>query len=84
MNCMDVNMMYLSSGILAYLGPETTMPLTSFLATIVALLLVFGKNLIQYAAGWVRIAMRPRRRGHTLPGMHARTGRPRRGQDSPG
>ena len=40
----------------AYFGPETVMPVTSILATVAAVVLMFGKSLFRLVAYWVRRA----------------------------
>ncbi len=50
--------------ILAYVGPETVLPLTSILATLGALVLLYSKNLFRLIAYWVRRA--------TFRGLHGR------------
>jgi len=56
--------------ILAYFGPETVMPLTSFLATIAAVVLMFGKSLFRLVAFWIRRATFRGRHGHAPNGPH--------------
>lgn len=49
---------------LAYFGPETTLPMTSILATIAALIALFGKAMFRSVAGWIgRRTFSPRRHG---------------------
>jgi len=64
--------------ILAYFGPETVMPVTSILATIAAVVLLFGKSMLRLVAGWVRRATFRRRHGQTPSGPHFGLGRRRR------
>ncbi len=56
--------------ILAYFGPETVMPMTSILATVAAVVLMFGKNLFRLVAYWVRRATFRRRHGQAATGPH--------------
>jgi len=56
--------------ILAYFGPETVMPLTSFLATIAAVVLMFGKNLFRLGTYWIRRAAIRGSHGHAPSGPH--------------
>ncbi len=64
--------------ILAYFGPETVMPVTSVLATVAALILVYGKDLFRLIAYWVRRASFRGRHGQSLTGPHFGLGRRRR------
>ncbi len=63
--------------ILAYFGPETVMPLTSFFATIVAVVLMFGRSLFRLVACWIRRATLRGRHGHAPSGPHFGLGRRR-------
>ena len=60
--------------VLAYFGPETVMPLTSIIATIAALVVVFGKNLFLLVAYCIRrVTFRERHgRATTKPHLGAR------------
>jgi hypothetical protein len=68
--------------ILAYIGPETVMPVTSILATVAALMLMFGKSLYRLAAYWVRRATFRARHGQAATGPHFGLGRRRRRKTS--
>jgi len=50
------------SPILAYFGPETVLPATSIVATVVGVILMMGKSSLQWCAGLVRsvVGRRPR------------------------
>jgi hypothetical protein len=39
--------------VLAYFGPETVMPMTSVIATIAAMVMMFGKTIWRMALGWI-------------------------------
>jgi hypothetical protein len=64
--------------VFAYFGPETVMPVTSFLATIAALVLMFGKSMLRLVAYWAGRASF--RKGHrqALSGPHFGLGRRQR------
>ena len=64
--------------VFAYFGPETVMPVTSILATVAAVVLMFGKNLFRLVAYWVRRATFRGRHGQALTGPHFGLGRRRR------
>jgi hypothetical protein len=64
--------------ILAYFGPETVMPVSSILATIVAVVLMFGKSLFRFVAFWIRRATFRGRHGQAPSGPHFGLGRRRR------
>ncbi len=67
--------------ILAYVGPETVLPMTSILATVGAVVLLCGKGLFRLIAYWVRTAFRGRR-GQAATGPHFGLGRRRRSRTS--
>jgi hypothetical protein len=62
--------MYQFSLILAYVGPETVLPLTSILATVGAVVLMYGKGLFRLIAYWVRRATFRSGRGQSATGPH--------------
>ena len=64
--------------VFAYFGPETVMPVTSILATIAAVVLMFGKSMLRLVAGWVRRATFRGRHGQAATGPHFGLGRRRR------
>ncbi len=64
--------------ILAYFGPETVLPVTSILATVAAVVLMFGKSMLRLVAGWVRRASLRGRHGQTPSGPHFGLGQRRR------
>lgn len=64
--------------ILAYFGPDTVMPLTSIVATIAAVVVMFGKNLFRLVAYWIRRATLRGRHGQAPSGPHFGLGRRRR------
>lgn len=43
--------------LLAYFGPETVLPATSIIATVVGVVLMMGKNSIRWGIGLVRSAI---------------------------
>lgn len=56
-------MMDFSTLPVAYLGPETMLPVTSAVAGVAGLLLMFGRNALRIAGGWLRlVGNRPRSR----------------------
>ena len=66
--------------ILAYFGPETVMPMTSILATVVGVFLMFGKSLIRLGTYWARRATLGMRRGKSTTRPHFGLGKRRRGR----
>jgi hypothetical protein len=42
--------MQMPSMLLAYIGPDTLLPMTSVVATVVGVLLMFGRNSVRYSA----------------------------------
>ena len=68
--------------ILAYVGPETVLPMTSILATVAAVVLLFGKSLFRLIAYWVRRATFRGRHGQAATGPHFGLGRRRRRKTS--
>ncbi len=58
----------------AYLSPETVLPVTSILATVAGLVLMFGRNTLKLSARWLRLATKRRTRGQKLRGPHVRRG----------
>ncbi len=65
------------SVLFAYFGPETVMPMTSILATIVAVVMMFGRTVYRFAIGWVRAAWYRMRGRNTTPAPHFVVGRRR-------
>jgi hypothetical protein len=63
--------------VFAYFGPETVLPVTSILATIAAVVLMFGKSMLRLIAGWVRRATFRGRHGQAATGPHFGLGRRR-------
>lgn len=45
--------------LLAYFGPETVLPMTSVIATVVGLFMMFGKNTLRFLLRWRRSAPAP-------------------------
>ncbi len=43
------------ASLLAYFGPETVMPMTSIIATIAAMVMMFGKTMFRFAFGWLTL-----------------------------
>ncbi len=74
--------MHQSPLILAYVGPETVLPMTSILATVGAFVLLYSKDLFRLIAYWVRRARFRRRQGRAAAGPHFGLGRRRRGKTS--
>jgi hypothetical protein len=70
--------------VLAYFGPETVMPVTSFLATIAALVLMFGKSMFRLVAYWAGRASFRKRHRQALTGPHFGLGRRRRNASKAG
>jgi hypothetical protein len=64
--------------VFAYFGPETVMPVTSIVATVAAVILMYGKSLFRLVAGWIRRASFRRRHGGAATGPHFRLGQRRR------
>ncbi|MGD0043772.1 MAG: hypothetical protein ABSE84_25770 [Isosphaeraceae bacterium] len=64
--------------VFAYFGPETVLPVTSILATVAAVVLMFGKSLFRLVAYWVRRATFRGRHGQAATGPHFGLGRRRR------
>ena len=62
-------MLHLFHGVFAYFGPETVMPVTSVIATIAAIVMMFGKNLFRLAVGCLRMIRAPK-----APQPHASSG----------
>ena len=40
--------------VFAYFGPETVMPVTSIIATVAAVVMMFGKTIVRFTLGWIR------------------------------
>ena len=59
----------------AYFGPETVMPVTSIIATVAAVVVMFGKTLLRFAVGHVRTAWYGVRRKNATPAPHFTVGR---------
>jgi hypothetical protein len=57
------------SVILAYFGPETVMPVTSVIATIAAVGMMFGRTMLRLAVGWLWLL-----KSRTRPQRHAPSG----------
>lgn len=70
--------MHLFALILAYVGPETVLPVTSILATVGAVVLIYSKSVFRFIAYWVHRAIFRRRHGPAVSGPHFGLGRPRR------
>lgn len=64
--------------ILAYVGPETVLPLTSILATVGAVILMYGKGLYRLIAYRIRRATFRGRHVQAETGPHFGLGRRRR------
>ena len=60
--------------VFAYFGPETVMPMTSILATVAALVMMFGKTIFRFTFGWVRLAGSRLRRRNATPPPHFSVG----------
>lgn len=50
----------MTTTLLGYIGPETTLPLMSVLASIVGAFLMFGRSIIHFAKRGVRLVWRKR------------------------
>jgi hypothetical protein len=46
--------MEMPGAIFAYFGPETVLPLTSVVAAVVGVVLMFGRNTVRFIASWLR------------------------------
>lgn len=68
--------------VFAYLSPETVMPLTSILATIAAVFLMYGKSMVRLIVYWVRRVTFRRGHGQSPTGPHFGLGRRRRRESS--
>ena len=68
--------------IFAYVGPETVLPVTSILATIGAVVLIYSKSFFRLIAYWIRRAMFRGRHGQAVTGPHFGLGRRRRRKTS--
>jgi hypothetical protein len=68
--------MQMSVALFAYLGPETVLPLTSVVAAVAGVVLMFGRNALRFVAHSVRML---------IPGRGKTSGRPhfarKRGRD---
>jgi hypothetical protein len=62
------------SVVVAYFGPETVMPMTSVVATIAALCVMFGRSVLRYTLGQVQTIRSRMPRGHRLPAPHFAVG----------
>ena len=60
--------------VFAYFGPETVMPMTSIVATVAAVVVMFGKTIFRFAVGWVRTAWYGVRRRNATPAPHFTVG----------
>jgi len=63
--------------VLAYVGPETVLPVTSILATVGAVVLIYSKGLFRLIAYRVRRATFRGRHAQAATGPHFRLGRRR-------
>lgn len=57
--------MLLDSLVFAYFGPETVLPVTSVIATVLGIVMMFGKNALRFAFRWRR-ADRPENQAHAI------------------
>ncbi len=67
----------------AYLGPETMLPLTSVVATVVGVLLVFGRNTIGLMRRALRTVFIRSRRPRSAAGPHLIVGTKKRSTTHP-
>ncbi len=58
----------------AYLAPPPFLPMTSVLAIMVGVVLMFGRNMLGLVTRWVRLATVRRTRGADIKGPHFRPG----------
>jgi hypothetical protein len=65
--------------IFAYFGPETVMPMTSIVATVAAVFMMFGKTVFRFSVGWVGKAWYGVSRRNATPAPHFAIGRRRSG-----
>ncbi len=61
--------------VFAYFGPETVMPVTSIIATVGALAMMFGKTLVRFTVGWIRTIGRTAGPKSEPPAPHFTVGR---------
>lgn len=54
----------------AYFGPETVMPMTSVVATVAAVVMMFGRTICRFTLGWVRSAWYRMRGKNAMPAPH--------------
>jgi hypothetical protein len=60
--------------ILAYVGPETFLPMTSIVAGAAGIFLVLGRGSLRYLMGVLRAVRRPRRALHGAASRHESVG----------
>ncbi len=69
----ELNAMDCMSLVFAYLSPETVLPVTSLLATVAGVVMMFGRTIFRPVLRWVRFA-RIRRRVHAVQTPHRQPG----------
>lgn len=62
--------MHLSFLVLAYFGPETVLPMTSIIAAVAGLIMMFGRNTLRLLWRWRRYGRDLARPGATVPAPH--------------
>jgi hypothetical protein len=77
---LEYTVMLAAHVLFAYFGPETVMPVTSVIATVGAIVVMFGKTIFRFTLGWLRGLGRRRTVGHTTPAPHFTM--PRRGSST--
>ena len=60
--------------VFAYFGPETVMPMTSIIATVAAVVMMFGRTIFRFTLGWVRTAWYRMRGKNATPAPHFAVG----------
>ncbi|MGC8643049.1 MAG: hypothetical protein ACP5XB_24585 [Isosphaeraceae bacterium] len=63
----------------AYFGPETVMPMTSVVATIAAVVMMFGRTICRFTLGWICTAWYRMRGKNATPAPHFSLGHRREG-----
>jgi hypothetical protein len=56
--------------VFAYFSPDTLLPLTSVIASVVGVFLVFGRTLVRMGRGVIRVALGSQARPRVMPRPH--------------
>jgi hypothetical protein len=78
-HCREADVIQAFGLLFAYFGPETVMPMTSVIATVAAIVMMFGKTIFHYAVGWLRKGWYLLPRGKQTPAPHLVVRRRRNG-----